>query len=136
MKVSHSSAHKEFLFIIESYEKLLPRWTFPYVGFTLAGMIVFVAWFGGRVLFPTFTLIPRILSLWSIALLEYIVLIPTIGASVEILEIPESTLAVLIHAAQLAMFFLLNNFLLKSVFTLRHAFAFSLMIFAIFLVAF
>ena len=136
MKVSHSSAHKEFLFIIESYEKLLPRWTFPYVGFTLAGMSVFVAWFGGRVLFPTFTLIPRILSLWSIALLEYIVLIPTIGASVEILEIPESTLAVLIHAAQLAMFFLLNNFLLKSVFTLRHAFAFSLMIFAIFLVAF
>ena len=136
MKVSHSSAHKEFLFIIESYEKLLPRWTFPYVGFTLAGMIVFVAWFGGRVLFPTFTLIPRILSLWSIALLEYIVLIPTIGASVEMLEIPESTLAVLIHAAQLAMFFLLNNFLLKSVFTLRHAFAFSLMIFAIFLVAF
>ena len=136
MKVSHSSAHKDFLFIIESYEKLLPRWTFPYLGFTLAGMIVFVAWFGGRVLFPTFTLIPRILSLWSIALLEYIVLIPTIGASVEILEIPESTLAVLIHAAQLAMFFLLNNFLLKSVFTLRHAFAFSLMIFAIFLVAF
>ena len=131
-----SSAHKEFLFLIETYEKLLPRWTFPYVGFTLAGMIVFVAWFGGRVLFPTFTLIPRILSLWSIALLEYIVLIPTIGASVEILEIPESTLAVLIHAAQLAMFFLLNNFLLKSVFTLRHAFAFSLMIFAIFLVAF
>lgn len=136
MKVKDSAAHKEFLKIIETYELLLPRWTFPYVGFIIAGSIVFVAWFGGRVLFPNFSLIPRILSLWCIALMEYLVLIPTIGASVEILEISESTLAVLIHAAQLAMFFLLNNYMLKSEFTLRHAIAFTLMIIAIFLVAF
>lgn len=131
-----SGSTEQFRQIIQIYSRFAPKWTFTPVGFLLAGAVVFVAWFGGRVFFPSFTLIPRILSLWSIALLEYFILIPTIGASVEVLNIPESSLAVLIHAAQLFMFFVLNGIILNSPFTANHAVAFLLMISAIFLVAF
>ena len=131
-----SGSTEQFKQIIRVYSRFAPKWTFTPVGFLLAGAVVFVAWFGGRVLFPTFTLIPRIFALWSIALLEYFILIPTIGASVEVLDIPESSLAVLIHSAQLFMFFVLNGFVLHSPFTANHGVAFLLMISAIFLVAF
>ena len=131
-----SGSTEQFKQIIQVYSMFAPKWTFTAVGFLLAGAVVFVAWFGGRVFFPTFTLVPRIMSLWSIALLEYFILIPTIGVSVEVLNISESTLAVLIHAAQLFMFFVLNGFILKSPFTANHAVAFLLMISAILLVAF
>lgn len=134
--VERTNAKKEFEYIINLYSKIAPKWTFPYIGFIIAGSIVFLGWFGGRILFPTYSLIPRILLSWTIALFEYIFLIITIGASVEVLNIPESTLAILIHAAQLGMFFLLNMLILKSEFTMKHGFAFILMIAAIFLVAF
>ena len=131
-----SGSTEQFKQIINVYSQFAPKWSFTPVGFLLAGAVVFIAWFGGRVLFPTFSLVPRIFALWSIALLEYFILIPTIGASVEVLNIPESSLAVLIHAAQLTMFFVLNGFVLKSSFTANHAVAFLLIIFAVLLVAF
>jgi uncharacterized protein (DUF486 family) len=122
--------------IVGMFSKFLPTWLFPYVGFVLAGSIVFVAWFGGRMLFPGSSLLVRILGLWGIALLEYSILIPTIGGSVEVLKISESTLAVLIHAVQLIMFMILNRFTLKAPFQIKHAIAFALIIASIFVVVY
>ncbi len=122
--------------IINIYTKFLPAWTYPYVGFIIAGSVVFLSWFGGRLFFPNSSLLVRILGLWSIAFVEYSVLIPTIGASVEVLHMSESTLAVLIHAVQLTMFMILNKFTLKAPFTMKHAIAFALMIAAVFIAAF
>ncbi len=121
--------------IINIYTKFLPAWTYPYVGMFIAGSVVFLAWFGGRLFFPNSSLLIRILGLWSIAFVEYAVLIPTIGASVEVLHMSESTLAVLIHAVQLVMFMVLNKFTLKAPFTMKHAIAFALMIAAVFIAA-
>jgi hypothetical protein len=65
--------------------------------------------------------------LWLIAALEFIVLIPGIGASAEILGYSESFLAIIFHAFQLGIFFILNKYTLKAEFNNYHMFAFILM---------
>lgn len=126
-----TSATPQLKTILEKYSMFLPRASWPWVTMTLAAFCQFFAWFGGRYLFPTATLFPRIIYLWLIAFIEYFVLIPGIGASVEILKMSESTLAIIIHAIQLCVFFVINRYTLKAAFTVKHAIAFALMLVAI-----
>lgn len=134
--MTQTAAYPQLQKLVSMYSKVLPTWTWPWVSLALAAVTQFFAWFGGSYLFPGTILPLRVLGLWLIAAIEYMILIPGIGASVEVLKISESTLAVIIHAFQLVAFFILNRFTLKANFTLKHAIAFALMIVAVFIVAF
>jgi hypothetical protein len=122
-----TNATESLIKIINIYNQYLPSYTYPWVILCLASIIQFFAWFGGRYLFPNATLIKRIFFLWLIAALEFIVLIPGIGASAEILGYSESFLAIIFHAFQLGIFFILNKYTLKAEFNNYHMFAFILM---------
>jgi uncharacterized protein (DUF486 family) len=114
--------------LVEFYKKYLPINTFPWVVLCLASIAQFFAWFGGRYLFPDAGLYKRITYLWWIAGIEFIILIPGIGASAEILGHSESYLAIIFHAYQLIIFYILNKYTLKADFNNNHMIAFILMI--------
>lgn len=131
----NTKASSELIKITEIYNKYLPLKTFPWVMLSVASIVQFFAWFGGRYLFPNSTLINRVILLWLIAAIEFIILIPGIGASVEILGYSESFLAIIFHAFQLVIFYILNRFTLKAQFTKKHYIAFILMILSVLIVA-
>lgn len=113
------------------YSSLLPLTTFPWIMLIFAAIAQFFAWFGGRYLFPKAGLCKRIFLLWCIALLQFVILIPTIGVSTEILGHSESFIVILFITFQLLIFIILNKFTLKSSFTKSHLISFILIIFAV-----
>lgn len=130
-----TNAHNELYNFTEFYKKYLPINTFPWVILTLAAIAQFFAWFGGRYLFPKVNLYKRIFYLWCIAFIEFVILIPGIGASTEILGHSEAYLAILFHAFQLVVFFVLNKLTLKSEFNKKHMISFILMFLSVMIVA-
>lgn len=126
-----TNASAELIKITETYNKYLPITTFPWVMLASAATVQFFAWFGGRYLFPNSTLLNRVILLWLIAGIEFLILIPGIGASAEILGYSESFLAIIFHAFQLVIFYILNRFTLKAEFTKKHLIAFILMILSV-----
>jgi uncharacterized protein (DUF486 family) len=131
----NTKASTELLQITKIYKKYLPIETFPWVMLSAASIVQFFAWFGGRYLFPNVHLGQRIFFLWLIAAIEFIILIPGIGASAEILGYSESFLAIIFHAFQLVIFYILNKITLKAEFTKKHYLAFILMILSVLIVA-
>lgn len=130
-----TNASAELIKITEIYNNYLPLKTFPWIMLASASIVQFFAWFGGRYLFPNSTLLNRVILLWLIAGIEFLILIPGIGASSEILGYSESFLAIIFHAFQLVIFYILNKFTLKAEFTFKHAIAFVLMILSVVIVA-
>ena len=130
-----TNAHNDLQKFTDFYKKILPINTFPWIVLGLASIAQFFAWFGGKYLFPKATLAHRIFFLWLIALIEFIILIPGIGASTEILGYSESYLAIIFHAFQLVIFYILNKYTIKSKFTKNHAIAFVLMIVSVIIAA-
>lgn len=128
-----SAAYKELKWIVDAYSKILPIGTMPYVNLSIAAVFQVLAWFGG-ILFPNLSLVPRVLVLWSFALVEYIFMSPTMSASVELLGYTSSFLVVLNHSLALGMFIILNTLFFKSPFTWRHLLAFMLLTLAVWLV--
>jgi uncharacterized protein (DUF486 family) len=132
-KIIETASTNELIKIVNTYKSYLPISTFPYVVLCLASIAQFFAWFGGRYLFPNSGLYSRIIYLWFIALIEFIILIPGIGASAEVLGNSESQLAIIFHAYQLIIFYILNKYTLKSEFTDNHMYAFILMISSVYI---
>ncbi|NCY24855.1 MAG: hypothetical protein EBX37_08295 [Alphaproteobacteria bacterium] len=130
-----TNAHNELYHFTEFYKKYLPINTFPWIVLTLAAIAQFFAWFGGRYLFPKVNLYKRIFYLWCIAFIEFVILIPGIGASTEILGHSEAYLAIIFHAFQLVVFFILNKLTLKSEFNKKHMISFVLMFLSVMIVA-
>jgi uncharacterized protein (DUF486 family) len=126
-----TNASGELIKITETYNKYLPINTFPWIMLSMASIVQFFAWFGGRYLFPKSTLLNRVILLWLIAGIEFLILIPGIGASAEILGYSESFLAIIFHAFQLVIFYIINRFTLKAEFTKKHYIAFILMILSV-----
>jgi TRAP-type mannitol/chloroaromatic compound transport system permease small subunit len=61
------------------------------------------------------------------------ILIPGIGASAEVLGKSESQLAIIFHAYQLIIFYILNNYTIQAEFTDKHMYAFILMIASVYI---
>lgn len=134
-KIILTSSTEQLQQISNFYSKYLPSNTFPWVMLCIASIIQFFAWFGGRYLFPNASLAKRTFYLWLIAGLEFIILIPSIGVSAEILGYSESFLAIIFHAFQLAIFFILNKYTLRAEFNIYHIIAFILMIVSVIVVS-
>ena len=133
---AHSKVYPQIKAIVDTYGRFLPVSSFPWITLSIAACAVFFAWFGGKYLFPTMTLFPRMLAQWSISALEYSFLLPGIIGSTEVLGYSPNSLAIIIHALQLAAYFLLNFLTTKVPMTWRHAIAFPMMIIAVLLVAY
>ena len=131
---SKSGAYTTLKKIVNIYSSVLPSWTFPIVTLTIASCSVFFSWFGGSYLFYNFPLIQRMFCQWLFTIFEYLILLPGIGGSVEVLGYSQNSLAVLVNAFQLIVYFILNKFTTKVVFTWRHYTSSLLIIFAILLV--
>jgi uncharacterized protein (DUF486 family) len=129
-----SGAYSSFKRIVDAYTTILPAWSFPFVTLSIAGCSVFFSWFGGTYLFFHDPLLTRMIRQWMFTIIEYSVLVPGIGASVEVLGYSPNSLAVLSNAFQLIAYFILNLFTTKVPFTWRQYTAFALIITAIVLV--
>jgi hypothetical protein len=71
---------------------------------------------------------------WMFTIIEYSVLVPGIGASVEVLGYPQTSLALLSNAFQILAYLILNLFTTKAIVTWRQYTAFVLTITAIVIV--
>jgi len=129
-----SGAYSSLKRLVEAYSTILPTWTFPFLTLSIASCSVFFSWFGGTYLFFNDPLLTRMLHQWMFTVIEYSVLVPGIGASVEVLGYSQNSLAILSNAFQLIAYFILNKVTTKVPFTWRHYTAFALVITAIALV--
>jgi uncharacterized protein (DUF486 family) len=130
-----TNAYNDLSKLTNIYKTILPLSTFPWVMLAAASVAQFFAWYGGKYLFPKARLMKRIILLWIIAIIEFTILIPAIGASTEILGYSESFLSITFLAFHLVVFFILNRFTIKAEFNKKHAFAFILMISAVLIAA-
>jgi uncharacterized protein (DUF486 family) len=129
-----SGAYSSLKRIVDAYTTILPAWTFPLVTLSIASCSVFFSWFGGTYLFFHEPLLPRMIHQWMFTMIEYSVLVPGIGASVEVLGYPQTSLALLSNAFQILAYLILNLFTTKASVTWRQYTAFALVITAIVLV--
>jgi uncharacterized protein (DUF486 family) len=129
-----SGAYSSLKRLVEAYSTILPTWTFPFLTLSIASCSVFFSWFGGTYLFYNDPLLTRMVHQWMFTVIEYSVLVPGIGASVEVLGYSQNSLAILSNAFQLIAYFILNKVTTKAPFTWRHYTAFVLVITAIALV--
>lgn len=129
-----SGAYSSLKRLVDAYSTILPTWTFPFLTLTIASCSVFFSWFGGTYLFFQDPLLTRMIRQWMFTIIEYSVLVPGIGASVEVLGYSQNTLALLGNIFQIIAYFLLNRVTTKVPFTWRQYTAFALVITAIALV--
>jgi uncharacterized protein (DUF486 family) len=121
----------EFKSLVQFYQSFLPLWSFPWIMLTLASLAQYFAWWGGLFLFPNASLFYKILFSWLIVLIEFIILVPTIGASVQLLGYDETYLSILSKAFQLIIFYAVNTFTLHAPFTPKYILSFLLMLFSL-----
>ena len=108
--------------------------SFPLVTLSIASCSVFFSWFGGTYLFFDEPLLPRMIHQWMFTMIEYSVLVPGIGASVEVLGYPQTSLALLSNAFQIFAYLIINLFTTKAHVTWKHYTAIVFIITAIVLV--
>ena len=118
---------------IDIYKRYLPISTFPLVPFCIAAVFQCFAWFGGRFL-GGFTLWPRVLLLWLMALGEYTFMSPAMNAAVEVLGLKENSLIIMYNVATLFVFAIISLTVFQNKYTWRHIVAFILLIIAVYLV--
>ncbi len=131
-----SGSYNELKKIIDIYSKFLPRGSYPWIMMIIASCCTFFSWFGGKYLFPTATLLPRMFYSWLIAAIQYAFLLPGIGGSVEVLGMSQNALAIIVHAIQLIVYLVMNKFTTKFELTRKHIVAFVLMTIAVIIVAY
>ena len=129
-----SGAYSSFKRIVDAYTTILPAWSFPLVTLSIASCSVFFSWFGGTYLFFHDPLLTRMIHQWMFTIIEYSVLVPGIGASVEVLGYSQTSLALLSNAFQIFAYLILNLFTTKAHVTWRHYTAIALILTAIVLV--
>uniref|UniRef100_A0A6C0HYR0 Uncharacterized protein n=1 Tax=viral metagenome TaxID=1070528 RepID=A0A6C0HYR0_9ZZZZ len=129
-----SAAYPSLKQIVHVYSTILPTWTFPFLTLTIASCSVFFSWFSGTYLFYDQPLLTRMIRQWMFTVIEYSVLVPGIGASIEVLGYSQNSLALLSNVFQLISYFILNRVTTKVPFTWRQYTAFGFIIAAIFLV--
>ncbi len=127
-----SAAYDQLKWLITSYNKFLPTWTFPFLPLGIAAVFQTLAWLSGPILFKNFSLFPRILILWGMALGEYTAMSPTMNAAVEILGMSEPLLVVIYQVMTLIVFMVVDMFIFKKPFGLKYLVSFILLSLAVY----
>lgn len=82
----------------------------------------------------TFSIVPRVLVLWFLALGEYSCMSPAMNAAQEVLGMQENVLIIMYNAATLVVFALVSIFVFRNTFTWKHIVALALLMAAVILV--
>ena len=117
-----------------AYQRVLPKWTFPYVTLGVAAVFQSFAWMSGPIFLGHLTLLPRILVLWMFAAGEYLFMSPTMNIGVEVLGLEEPLLVVIYQVMTLIIFMIIDVFVFKNRFRAKHVVAFALLAITIYIV--
>jgi len=119
-----TKATPQLKFLLENYYKIFPKFSFPYLPFTVAALLQSLAWTSGTIFFKNYSLVPRILILLLFAAGEYIFMSPTINAGVEIENLDERYLVVTYQIVTLIVFMMVSMFVYKQKFKFKYGLAF------------
>lgn len=127
-----TKATNQLKFLLNLYEKVLPRATFPWIPLTLAAFAQVFAWTSGSRLLGKYTLVPRVLILWIFAAFEYSLMSPAINTGVEVLNMPEALLVVIYQVVTIVVFLFVNTFIYKNPFKIKYLLSFTFLACAVY----
>jgi uncharacterized protein (DUF486 family) len=134
MKILHTASTNELKYLLDSYLKILPMWTFPFIPLFIAAFFQSLAWMSGPNLFQNFTLIPRLLIMLLLAGGEYLFMMPAMNAGIELLNMREAYLVVIYQVITIIVFINVDLFIFKKPFHIKYLISFILLIFAVMVV--
>ena len=117
--------------LIKLYSKVFPIWTFPFIPLTIAAVFQSLAWLSGPNLFQNFSLAPRLLIMWLLAGGEYLFMMPTMNAGVELFNMREPHLVVIYQVITLIVFMVIDLFVFKKEFHIKYLISFVLLALAV-----
>ncbi len=129
--IFHTSASNELKSLLNLYTKILPKWSFPYIPLVIAAFFQSFAWLSGPNLFKNYSLIPRMIIMWLLAGGEYLFMIPSMNAGVELLNLLEPYLVVIYQITTLVVFMFVDIFVFKKPFPIKYVFSFILLALAV-----
>ena len=132
--IMHTAATTELNFLVKVYKKIFPLWTFPFIPLIIAAFFQSLAWLSGPNLFQSFTLLPRLIIMWLLAGGEYLFMMPTMNAGIEIFGMREPFLVVIYQVITLVVFMIVDLFIFKKEFRLKYLIAFVLLALAVMVV--
>ena len=125
MSISTTTAStNELKILLNNYYKIFPLYTFPYIPFIIAAFFQSIAWMSGPIFLSNYTLFPRILILILFAIGEYIFMIPTMNAGIEILGFQEPNLVITYNIILLFVFIFVNIVIFKKGFNKKYMISF------------
>ena len=117
--------------LLTRYQKVIPLWTFPWLPLAIAATFQSFAWMAGPIFLNAYSLWPRVLLLWMLALGEYSFMSPSMNAGVEVLGMPEPLLVVIYQVMTLLVFMFINVFVFKRPFQPKFVVSFALLAVAV-----
>ena len=122
-----TAATSELNFLLKLYQNLFPLWTFPFIPLIVAAFFQSLAWLSGPNLFQSYSLLPRLGIMWLLAGGEYLFMMPTMNAGIEVLGMREPFLVVIYQVITLVVFMFVDLFVFKKEFKLKYLIAFVLL---------
>jgi uncharacterized protein (DUF486 family) len=132
--LTKTASTNELKNLCNTYQNYFPTWTFPFIPLSIAAFFQSLAWLSGPNLFATTSLIPRLGIMWLLAGGEYLFMMPTMNAGIEIFGMSEPVLVVIYQVITIMIFILVNLFIFKKKLTLKHVIAFIFLILAVMIV--
>jgi len=132
LKEHRTAATNQLQKLLDFYNKILPMNTFPFIPLIIAAFFQSLAWMSGPNLFKNYSLLPRLGIMWLLAGGEYLFMMPSMNASIEVLNQHESFLVVIYQVITLVIFIFVNLFIFKKPFELKYLISFIFLGLAVF----
>jgi len=124
--IHNSAAYEQYKTGLTHYFKVMPSWSFPILPLVIAAAFQVFAWFGGTFL-SNLTAIPRVFTLWGLALGEYSFMSPAMNAAKEVLGMSESLLVVIYQVITLVVFTIINTVVFGNPFEIKYLVSYILL---------
>jgi uncharacterized protein (DUF486 family) len=126
-----TAATDQLSYLTKLYSKVFPIWTFPFIPLTIAAIFQSLAWISGPNLFQNFSLVPRLFIMWLLAGGEYLFMMPTMNAGIELFNMREPYLVVIYQVITLIVFMIIDIFVFKKEFHIKYLISFILLCLAV-----
>jgi uncharacterized protein (DUF486 family) len=126
-----TAATDQLAYLIKLYIKVFPIWTFPFIPLTIAAVFQSLAWMSGPNLFQNFSLVPRLFIMLLLASGEYLFMMPTMNAGIELFNMREPHMVVIYQVITLIVFMIIDLFVFKKEFHIKYLISFILLVLAI-----